>query len=303
MKLPLLALLTLAASAPAWSAPVQPAYPSGGSREALPSGLKATLHFAREKVAVGGIPDAAHQSEFWIEVRDARNKPQPGVAVDLPVITKGGQGAHPTDKAPDNSIKARLEWLPATARVKRGAQALTNRDGRAYGRFTSGLRTQKVEFSLVGGAKAAILQTWNEIEEPFDDSGYSDESPAQLRYTMRFFEAGHWVPITSHHLDLESDQVRLALTDISRGPDEDGDGQPDGETEIVTFSQEKPETEGWKAWKQWSKFSKLTETEPGIYMGQYEVHVPEDAVIDGRRVEYVDDVHYWAYDNDAWDDE
>ena len=309
MKKFLLFSLILAIS-PVWSAPTAPAKLES-QFSPLPAGCKATLHFARTKVAVGAIADDAHQSEWWIEVRDAKGKPKSGVAVDLPLITKGGQGKG-SEKGDgvgaDNSIVARLEWLPSQGRAKNPVSPLSNRaltseDGRARGLFTSGNRTQKVEFVSVGGAKSSILQVWSEDEGWIQNVDDYEGEGHKVRCTPRFFEGGKWIPITGHRLYLEPQQARLALNDPRLGPDEDGDGQPDGLDEIVTFSQEQPEIAGWKAWLSWSKYSAMTEITPGVYEGFYEYTVPEEVSIDGRAVTYVEEDVYNVRDNDAFEDE
>lgn len=303
-------IVLLLAIAPAWSAPapISSGSVNSGSVAALPTGSKATLHFARPKVAVGAISDDAHQSEFWIEVRDSKGQPQSGVTVDLPLITKGGQGKNPADEAPDNSIRARLEWLPSTLRVKHtisplSNQAITGADGRARGRFTSGYRAQRVELAVAGGATASIMQVWNEVEKPFEDADFSEGEPTQVRFTMRFHDGQKWIPITGHHLSLEPKNVRLSLNDPKLGPDEDEDGQPDGISDVATFSEEKPGENGWKAWLKWSTFGAMTEVSPGVYLGAYLAKVPEGSVIDGKVVEYVDNVGYNVWDNDGYGDE
>ena len=276
----------------------------------LPAGCKATLHFTRLKVAAGGIANDAHRSDFWIEVRDAQGKPRSGVAVDLPRITRGGQGLSrdEIDGTPaDNRILARLEWAPSTPRVQSGKMrsqtaALTGPDGRARGRFTSGKRPQRVEFSAVGSARSSILQVLSE-----DDTDENDEfplgEPAEERTILRFREGNKWVPITGHHLSLEAADVRLTVIDPKLGPDKNGDGQPDGLSQVVTFSRQKPQEKGWKTWLKWCQFDALAEVEPGVYVGTYQINMPEFGFIDGKKIVSLNDMSYDVCDDDCSDDE
>lgn len=309
MKLHFWTLVVATACAPAWSAPATSGdiVSQNQFQSPLPIGCKATLHFARSKVAAGAIKDDAHQSEFWIEVRDAQGKPKRGIAVDLPLISKGGQGKG-TEKGDgigdDNSIVARLEWLPATLRVKSASPilnspALTGADGRARGQFTSGNRTEEVEFSVVGNAKGSISQVWNEMETPFNDTYFVIGKPVEVRFTMRFLDGKKWVPITGHHLTLAPKNVSLGIEKPERQPDEDQGA--DDSVDYITFSEEEPEETGWKAWLKWSHYGTMTEVEPGIYVGYYQGNVPEGAVINGKRVITADDAGYSVLDFDAYE--
>ncbi len=313
MKTHLWAVLLLTMGVPAWAAPDKAAKKLvAAATESLfdaplPVGCRASLHFERTKVAVGAINSDCHQSDWWIEVRDAKGKPKSGVTVDLPFITKGGQGPSYIDKAPDNTIRARLQWLLSTKRADNptnllAKQAVTGADGRARGRFTSGFRTQKVEFAIVGGAKASILQVWNEVEEPYDDYADGADEPVELRYTMRFFDGQKWVPITGHHLRVETSSVRMNVSEHPIAVDGVEDDQGEDLSDIVTFSEDRPEEIGWKTWLEWWKpDNTFVEVEPGVYVGHYRYRVPEGATIGGRSVDGIETVAINVCDDDGWD--
>jgi len=254
--LALLAVALRAGAAPSGEAP------PAREKTFLPADWNVALRVARAKVAAGGIADAAHQTTWEIEVRDAEGRPQRDVPLELPVATP--------------QVVWKLEALRAPANAplvtwKIGETGLTGKDGIARGVFTSGriietIVLQAKVFADGGGPQAEIKQVWNELSaketNEGDEKHHNNEKPNKVRNTMKFHDGDRSVPITGHRLEMRPTSVALVIM---------GEGDRDNEEITVPANPDNPD---WKAFSSWSQFGEFTEVKPGIYEGAIVYHCP-----------------------------
>jgi len=267
------------------------------------TGYKVALRFLQDKVAAGAIENCAHQAAFEVFVTDAANKPQAGVRVPLPIIAQGGRGPK------KGEISARVAWQ-GTALAD--GSTLTDAKGLARGLFTSGHRTESTVLQMPGrdenGAKASIEQVWNEVadgEEWIDDEGGNPlRDVYKLRYQPGIHKDGavdkdHWEPITGHHARLDLTKLTISTWHPERGPDEDGDGEPDGQHEEKKIASEDIDRKDWDYYSKFVTLLPVQEVGPGLYACVLSFNIPKTP--EGEDLFTIDHWSYDIVDDDSYD--
>lgn len=272
---------------------------SGGIIPALPAGTKLSVRFLTDRVAAGAIATKPHQAEFEVLALDAKGKPRGGVSVALPVIASGGRGKK------KGTVTATMAWSANTVRLE-NTLGVTGPDGIARGLFTSGNWLEDTVIQIPGTtATAEIKQVWNDDSEEIEDEN-GDAADNRARYRMRYQRtltgpdgkaAEVWEPISGHSMYLELDLVRIEQYNPNSGPDEDEDGQPDGETEERTISSKDADPTEWKRLQQYVSISPVHEVEPGIYQGSIIITPPKDEA--GQDVFTVSHSEYSIWDKNC----
>jgi hypothetical protein len=273
------AVVILLSSSQAFAADSSPLPLSLAPTRAVPEGVKISLHFLTDAVAAGAFPTLAHQAEFEVRAVDSTGKPRTGVEVDLPVVIKGGKG-------PTEAIAARAIWAALSARPGH-TTALTGKDGIARGIFTSGNRADETVVLQVPGteAKAEIRQLWDDCGQFYDSTYGPEGNLIRVRYNLRLSRTVVGpdgkptqvsIPITGHPMTLKLIDMPMSFLNQELGPDENGDGNPDGEYQERKISSKDVDLTEWKHLQQYVEISKVTEVEPGIYEGTIEFTPPKN---------------------------
>ncbi|HEX8550960.1 MAG TPA: hypothetical protein VF681_05330 [Abditibacteriaceae bacterium] len=269
---------------------------------AVPADVKISLDFLTDAVAGGAFPTPVHQAEFEVRAIDGKGKPRSGVEVGLPVIISGGKGSA------KEGVTARVTWTASSARHGH-ATALTGKDGVARGIFTSGNRVDEIVVLQVPGTKAMaeIKQLWDDCGE-FEDTEDFQNNLVRVRFKLRLPRTRVGpdgkpnrvqIPITGHPMELELSDLTTSSINMALGPDEDGDGKPDGEYEEKKVSSTDGDLSEWKRLQQFIEISKVAEVEPGIYEGVIRFTPPKNE--DGEEIFSVSDWTYTMYDHSVHD--
>jgi hypothetical protein len=268
----------------------------------------------KNKVAAGGVRDAAHQSAFTISVSNAQGEPVSGVLVDLPTLWNE-HGQINSDKPRTTSpLHPVVEWdSRATLGDKLSKRAVTDKAGVVSGLFTSGQWTGKVKLRA-GGAEAVIHQVWNEDKVPWNHPPYmSREHDNPVQYEMSYWSGDEQVRgknqtmISGHNLSLILKSVRFRAWLMTGGVDEQGVPNTEDEPHEWEIFRPDPQTASveekslWATILTWSKIEGMRETAPGIYQGSFFVALPQKLTpLNGRLLDDVSNVGYTVQDEDVW---
>jgi hypothetical protein len=245
------------------------------------------------KVAAGALSSSEHQADFKIKVTDDEGNPLSGKSVGTPEVVSGGLG-------PYEDVTAAVELTQST----------TDSEGVAWGRFTSGHRTENTTIKLrldpddpeSDGPELTFEQTWNELsdEEAWEYEPYFEyDEPSTITFYMEYSRNGTWTPITGHDLDFVTTAIAGYEWNPDIGEDWDEDGFADGDYEYVTYSDEDSDSSGFDQWNGLVEWSGVTDN-GGAYDVDQTIWWHDDFIADAV---YFDVEDSTAYDANGATDE